>query len=59
MVGGRIIATLCMESVATFSTPLASQESLFGLPELVDRHSGDNIATHVVEVLRSYGITHK
>ncbi|GKU15841.1 unnamed protein product, partial [Fusarium langsethiae] len=32
---------------------------VLGLPELVDRHSGDNIATHVVEVLRSYGITHK
>jgi hypothetical protein len=29
------------------------------LPELIDRHSRDNIATHVVDVLRSYGITHK
>ncbi|KAG7418779.1 hypothetical protein Forpe1208_v003635 [Fusarium oxysporum f. sp. rapae] len=32
---------------------------VLGLPELVDRHSGGNIAAHVVEVLRSYGITHK
>ncbi|OBS17487.1 hypothetical protein FPOA_26474 [Fusarium poae] len=39
--------------------PWPARKLVLGLPELVDRHSGDNIATHVVEVLRSYGITHK
>ncbi|KAJ2971919.1 hypothetical protein NQ176_g7453 [Zarea fungicola] len=35
------------------------QKLVLGLPELVDRHSGENIATHIVDILESYDITSK
>jgi hypothetical protein len=39
---------ICCYFLNTLGQPV---KLVLGLPELVDRHSGDNIATHVVEVL--------
>jgi hypothetical protein len=35
------------------------EKLVLGLPELAERHSGENIAAHVIEVLKSYGIAGK
>lgn len=40
----------------TFGQP---EKLVLGLPELAERHSGENIAAHVIEVLKSYNITNK
>jgi hypothetical protein len=40
----------------TFGHP---EKLVLGLPELAERHSGGNIAAHVIEVLKSYNITNK
>ncbi|KAJ0130141.1 Hat family dimerization protein [Fusarium oxysporum f. sp. albedinis] len=47
---------ICCYFLNTLGQP---RKLVLGLHELVDRHSGGNIATHVAEVLRSYGIIHK
>jgi hypothetical protein len=40
----------------TFGRP---EKLVLGLPELAERHSGENIAAHVIEVLESYDIANK
>ncbi|KAM4061650.1 restless-like transposase [Hirsutella rhossiliensis] len=35
------------------------QKIVLGLPELINRHTGENIAAEVLDVIRSFGIEHK
>lgn len=32
---------------------------VLGIPEVVERHSGDNIAIHVIDILEDYGVSEK
>lgn len=45
---------------ATFrDTDNQLQKIVLGIPELIDRHSGENIATEILDIIKSFGIEDK